>query len=216
MSSWGNNDNAANAPYWAVNSTIINVAETEQWHSAPDATNVAVLYANTSANVWTDRQTVGLFGVDAQEVGALEGSAHRGLHTGWVLRTTGQGGRAGRIQEEVLVAMSSMTLDNDTIAPEITITVQPADATAVEGETESFSVTATRTGTGTIGYQWQIQQEGAGAWADISGATSASYTTGATATGDGAGATDGDKYRVLVSLAGADTKTSDAATLTVA
>ena len=27
MSSWGNNDNAANAPYWAVNSTIMNVAD---------------------------------------------------------------------------------------------------------------------------------------------------------------------------------------------
>ena len=27
MSSWGNNDNAANAPYWAVNSTIVNAAD---------------------------------------------------------------------------------------------------------------------------------------------------------------------------------------------
>ena len=76
MSSWGNNDNAANAPYWAVNSTIMNVAETEQWHSAPNATNVAVLYANTSANLWTDLATVGLFGVDAQVIAGEIGRAH--------------------------------------------------------------------------------------------------------------------------------------------
>ena len=112
MSSWGKYDNAANAPYWAVNSTIMNVLETEQEHATPDATNVAVLYANTTANVWTDRMTVGVFGVDAQEVGALEASAHRGIHTGWILRTVGQGGREGRVQEEVLVAMSNMGTNN--------------------------------------------------------------------------------------------------------
>lgn len=149
-------------------------------------------------------------GINAEEATA------NGLTAGWSLKTTGTGGRSGRVFHEVLVAMGSMTGDNDTIAPEITITVQPSNVSVTAPATATFSVTATRTGTGTIGYQWQIQQEGAGAWADISGATSASYTTGATATGDGAGATDGDKYRVLVSLAGADTKTSDAATLTVA
>lgn len=150
------------------------------------------------------------FGINAEEATA------NGLTAGWNLKTTGTGGRSGRVFHEVLVAMGSMTGDNDTIAPEITITVQPANQSVTAPATATFSVTATRTGTGTLTYQWQIQQEGAGAWADISGATSASYTTGATATGDGAGATDGDKYRVLVSLAGADTKTSDAATLTVA
>jgi hypothetical protein len=48
-------------------------------------------------------------------------------------------------------------------------------------------------------------------WVDIAGATSASFTTGATTVaGD-----NGDKYRVIVSVAGADSKTSTAATLTV-
>ena len=148
-------------------------------------------------------------GINAEEATA------NGLASGWNLKTTGSGGRAGRVFHEVLVAMGVMSGDNDAIAPEITITVQPANQTVAAPATATFSVTATRTGTGTLGYQWQIQQEGAGAWADISGATSASYTTGATATGDGAGATDGDNYRVLVSLAGTDTKTSDAATLIV-
>jgi hypothetical protein len=65
-----------------------------------------------------------------------------------------------------------------------------------------------------LAYQWQIQQEGAGAWANITGATGASYTTGATAIGDGAGATDGDEYRVIISVDNISA-TSDAATLTV-
>jgi hypothetical protein len=144
-----------------------------------------------------------------------EEATANGLTAGWNLKSTGSGGRNGRVFHEVLVAMGSMTGDNDTISPEITITAQPTNQSVTAPATATFSVTATRTGTGSIAYQWQIQQEGAGAWANISGANSASYTTGATATGDGAGATDGDKYRVLVSLAGADTKTSDAATLTV-
>lgn len=144
-------------------------------------------------------------GINPQEAAA------NGLTAGWNLKTVGTGGRAGRVFHEVLVAMSSMTGDNDSISPEITITVQPANATVTEPATATFSVTATRTGTGALTYQWQKQESGAGAWTNISGATSASYTTGATTVADD----NTDKYRVLVSLAGADTKTSNAATLTV-
>lgn len=151
-------------------------------------------------------------GIDVVEAKAPANIA-KGLNTpGWVdykTYTDSQGNTRNKV--EVLVAMSSMTLDNDNIAPEITITVQPADATAVEGETESFSVTATRTGTGTLGYQWQKQEGGAGAWASIVGATSATYTTGALTVADD----NGDKYRVVVSLTGAQSVTSSAATLTV-
>lgn len=148
-------------------------------------------------------------GINTQEATA------NGLTAGWNLKTTGSGGRSGRVFHEVLVAMGSMTGDNDAIAPEITITVQPVSQSVTAPATATFSVTATRTGTGSMSYQWQVQQEGAGSWVNIAQATSASYTTGATATGDGAGATDGDKYRVIVSLDGADSVTSNAATLTV-
>ena len=41
------------------------------------------------------------------ERGYTKGAAH----TGWVLRTVGTGGRAGRVQVETLVAMGSMTGD---------------------------------------------------------------------------------------------------------
>lgn len=136
-----------------------------------------------------------------------------GLNTpGWVQYSTYTDAQGNtRHKSEVLVAISSITGDNDTIAPEITITVQPANATAVEGETESFSVTATRTGAGTLTYQWQKSDDDGATWANIVGAAAASYTTGALTVADD----DGDQYRVIVSLTGAQSVTSTAATLTV-
>jgi len=70
MSSWGNNDNAANAPYWAVNSTIVNAADVKSVAAAPTAANVALLYGNTTSGVYTTNATIGLFLVDAAESGA--------------------------------------------------------------------------------------------------------------------------------------------------
>jgi hypothetical protein len=64
MSSWGNNDNAANAPYWAVNTIINHNAPSA---SAPTAANVALLYGNTQFEAYTQDTTVGLFMVDATE-----------------------------------------------------------------------------------------------------------------------------------------------------
>jgi hypothetical protein len=56
-----------------------------------------------------------LTGETATAVAALSG-ARPAAHAGWVLRTVGTGGRAGRVQEETLVAMGSMTEDaEDTV-----------------------------------------------------------------------------------------------------
>lgn len=151
-------------------------------------------------------------GIDVTEAKAATNIA-KGLNTpGWVQHhtyTDSQGNT--RNKSEVLVALSSLTGDNDTIAPEITIGTQPANASAVEGETESFSVSATRTGSGSLTYQWQKSNDAGATWANIVGATSASYTTGALTVADD----NGDKYRVIVSLTGAESVTSTAATLTV-
>jgi hypothetical protein len=146
-----------------------------------------------------------------------ETANQKATHAGWVLSTTGTGGRSGRVFNETLVAMGSMTGDNDTVDPDpvITIGTQPQNISVIAPATATFTVAATATRGATLSYQWQIQQEGAGAFTNISGATSASYTTGATAIGDGAGATDGDNYRVIVSATGATAVTSNAATLTV-
>ena len=67
MSSWGNNDNAANAPYWAVNSTI---APDNPNRARPTAANVAILYGNTRPDVYTTGKTIGLFLVDSAEIHA--------------------------------------------------------------------------------------------------------------------------------------------------
>ena len=145
-------------------------------------------------------------GIDAVEAAA------NGLTAGWNLKTVGTGGREGRVFHEVLVAMGSMAGDNDTIAPEITITVQPSNATVNEPATATFSVTATRTGSGTLAYQWQkAESTNLASYSNIAGATSASYTTAATAYAND----NGDKFRVVVSLPGAESVGSNAVTLSV-
>lgn len=152
-------------------------------------------------------------GVDRVEAQAAANRA-KGLKTpGWTMYRTYTDAQGNtRNKSEVLVAMAdTLTGDNDTLAPEITISGQPANATVFSGATATFSVTATRTGTGSLTYQWQKQESGAGAWSAINGATSASYTTGALTVA----ADNTDKYRVVVSLAGAESVTSNAATLTV-
>ena len=156
--------------------------------------------------------TVGVSITEAQAAANIA----KGIKTpGWTMYRTYTDAQGNvRNKAEVLVAMNQFAVDgsdNDTLAPEITITVQPTAQTAVEGETATFSVTATRTGTGSLTYQWQKQEGGAGSWANIVDATSASYTTGALTVADD----NTDKYRVVVSLTGADSKTSNAVALTV-
>lgn len=46
-----------------------------------------------------------LTGEAARAAATISGVAHGAAHAGWVLRTVGQGGRAGRVQYETLVAM---------------------------------------------------------------------------------------------------------------
>jgi hypothetical protein len=58
--------------------------------------------------------TVGLFNYTASEMSsghtAADGSTQvkaLGAHQGWILRTTGSGGRANRIQSETLVCLTT-------------------------------------------------------------------------------------------------------------
>jgi hypothetical protein len=141
----------------------------------------------------------------------------KGIKTpGWTLYTTYTDSQGNtRNKAEVLVAMNQFAADgsdNDTIAPEITITVQPTAQTVFSAATATFGpITATRTGTGTITYQWQKQESGTGAWSNINGATATSYTTGVLTVA----ADNTDKYRVIASLTGADSVTSTAVAVTV-
>lgn len=62
-----------------------------------------------------------LTGETATAAAVVGGAANKGVgHAGWVLRTVGSGGRAGRVQYETLVAMGSIGSDaaDDTILPD--------------------------------------------------------------------------------------------------
>ena len=211
-------DNAANVPYWAVNSSIVKNYPT---HAAPNATNAGYLYANTTADVYITDETIGVFGVDAQEVG-VNGKV---AHTGWVLKTTGSGGRAGRIQQEVLVAQSQMIRDGDAqIYANVGITLTSTSANTVVyggGNTASFTVSPTLTGntSATLTYQWQVNS--GGTWGNVSNGTPANTTySGATSatlviTPTWSDA-NGYKYRSIVTAADQGvTATSANSTVTV-
>ena len=222
MSSWGNNDNAANAPYWAVNSTIVNAADVKAVAAAPTAANVALLYANTQSGAYTVGETIGLFGVDAQEA-----TVDKHTHTGWVLRTTGSGGRAGRVQEEVLVALSSMNSDGDAQTyANVTITLTgPSNASVVANagfnNVATFTVSTSLVGntSATLTYQWQY--DNGGTWANIPANTANIQYAGATGATLYARPADnttanGEIYRVIVTAAAQGVSaTSSNATLTI-
>jgi hypothetical protein len=141
-----------------------------------------------------------------------ETANQKATHAGWVLSSTGSGSRSGRVFNETLVAMGSMTGDNDTVDPDpvITIGTQPTNLTVVDGEPAQFTVVATATRGATLSYQWQLSTNGGSTFTNLSSATSATLAFPEVVLAD-----DGNQYRVIVSTTGATSVTSTAATLTV-
>ena len=99
MSLWSTTDANTGAPKFAVAGGL------------GLAQNGDALYANTTANAFKTGLTIGVFGVDETEIALANNKTSKPAHTGWVLRTVGSGGRAGRIQTEVIVA-GGMGADN--------------------------------------------------------------------------------------------------------
>lgn len=177
----GNYDNAANAPYWAVNSAIVK-APPAQLHDAPTAANVAYLYGNTAPNAYITDETIGLFMVDKNEQAVQETLGHPPAHTGWNLKTTGSGGRAGRVTWETLSVVADVKSDNnsdDAVLPDsvITITAQPASVlgpvSAASANTVAYSVTAAITSgaSAALSYVWQTNNNAGGSWSTITNGT---------------------------------------------
>lgn len=176
--------------------------------------------SDTLRNDQTVTDKAATFGVAATEEAVTANKAKGVQHPGWVtVRTYTDAQGRTRYKSETLVAAGSMTGDaaDDATVVDLAITIgtQPLAASVTAPATATFTVVATANTSDPLTYQWEIQQEGTGAWVAITGATSASYTTGATAIGDGAGATDGDKYRVVISVDGVSV-TSNEVALTVA
>ena len=95
MSSWAKTDAFGSAPLWAL----------ARVKKAPISSNMGAaasgkLFNNASANNLISGVTVGLFNIAA-------GERFSGCHQGWVLKTTGTGGRASRVVGETLVCLTS-------------------------------------------------------------------------------------------------------------
>jgi len=187
MSSWGNNDNAANAPYWAVNSTINHTPDVSLKFAQPTAANVALLYGNTTSGVYRSGQTIGLFGVDSQEATATRGVQH----SGWVMKTTGSGGRAGRVQHETLVALSGMSNngtdgDQQVYANVDIIITGPSNGSVVSeaayANVVSFTISTSLTGNTSAALTYQWQYDNAGTWANLPANTIPIQWSGKTST----------------------------------
>jgi len=177
MSSWGNKDNAANAPYWAINSTLVSV-DRQPVGTRPTAANVALLYGNTTPSVYTTGETIGLFLEDAAEEQVQQAGAHKPTHAGWNLKKTGSGGRNGRVQWETLVALANVTTDNnsdDGVLPDAIITIsqpvalQTVKANSMGANTVTLTISGTTVipPTATLTYQWQVNNNTGGTWVNI-------------------------------------------------
>jgi len=210
MAQWGNTDDAANSVLWAAS----------QLNKPANTGNQTALFGNSTADAFITGVTVGQYGVDVNEVTAAraEGAGDRAAHAGWVLRTVGSGGRAGRTQTEVLVAMSTITTGSDAedVVYEdafITITTQPSNATAntTASEEATFTVVAAVAPVGTaLTYAWTYANGDT-----IQAGANVGNTTQATLTVNSAVETANVEYKVTVSATGADDAVSSNAILTI-
>ena len=151
MAQWGNTDDAANSVLWAVS----------QLNKPANTANQTDLFGNTTADAFVTGTTTGQYGVDGAEAQAARAGADaKAAHAGWVLRTEGSGGRAGRVQNEVLVAMSSIGGDaEDTSFADYAVIIgtNPTNKTgsAAGNVSNTFAVAATTTPTGgSLSYLW--------------------------------------------------------------
>jgi len=207
MAQWGNQDASSNAVLWAPTSVKL----------APNTDNRDALFGNTTADAFVTNETVGMFAVDTNEITAEGGKT---AHTGWVLRREGTGGRAGRVQTEVLVAGGIGNDAEDTKYPDyvIRITSQPVSANVYSGnnQTATFTVVgATTPAGGSISYQWQRYITGNTTWINVTNSGAYANATTASLKVSANTGIDGEKFRVRLSVTGADTVTSSNATIVI-
>ncbi len=159
------------------------------------------------------------FGVDTAEMDAERSQGTAPAHAGWILRTEGTGGRAGRVFMETLVAMGSVTGDLEDVKIQdlnIVIGTQPASDSSATGEAVTFSVAATTVPTGgALTFAWSVSADAGATYAAATGGVYSGETTATLAISDNTGL-DGNLYRCAISATGATTVTSTAATLTEA
>ncbi len=121
MPLWTMTDNANGVPL-SVGAQF-NVAPTALNNGSAANSTVGALYGNTTASAYYPGKTTGVFSVNDTEKNAANVSSEAKLitHTGWVIRTVGSGGRAGRVHYETLVAgtPSSNGVSDDLLLPQV-------------------------------------------------------------------------------------------------
>ena len=102
MALWSNTDANTSAPKYVT--SYLKVSQS--------SANVNLAYGNTTTSAFITGA------VDTNEMAntSATNKASHPAHSGWVLRKAGTGGRAGRVQTEVLVAMGSITGDGSASA----------------------------------------------------------------------------------------------------
>lgn len=199
MALWSNTDANTSVPKFAP--SLVSLENTQD--------NSNLLFGNTTADAFVTGETIGVFGVDTNEQQATSNNA--GGHAGWVLRTEGSGGRAGRIHTETLVAMGSMSSDaEDVVYPDYTISItsQPQAANNAAAGSVTFDVTAvTVPAGGSLSYQWSVDEDGSETMVELTGETAATLSLDNIATDN--------LYRVVVSVTGGNDVTSSNAALTI-
>ena len=207
MPLWGNVDNAANSDIAVLAQVNRNISTAQR----------TALYGNLTANVYKTGVTIGQFGVDNDEM-AASSTTSQPQHAGWVLRTEGSGGRAGRVQYETLVAMGSMTGDGeDSVFPDrrIIINTQPTSNTWAGPNTATLIVNASTVPTaGTLAYKCQQRYTGATAWANVRQVGTFTGNSSNTLVIANNQIASGNTFRVLVYVTGANTTISSNAIVT--
>lgn len=211
MPLWGNTDDAANSV----------ISASSQVKRTPNTANQAELFGNTTANAFFSGATIGQFGVDGGEVAAARAAGVKPAHAGWVLRTEGSGGRAGRVQQEVLVAMKTISTDaEDVVYPNFTLLIvgQPQGATADSDadETAVFTVSASSKPAGAdLEYLWQFSVDSGDTFSTTVGVAGFAGQTTDELSVSANTIADGTLVRCVVSANTADSVTSGSAVLTV-
>lgn len=200
MAQWKSADQANGAPIWAA----------AQLKVTPNTGNQTALYGNTTSGGFIAGETIGVYGVSAAEAAAQLGKI---AHSGWVLRKVGSGGRANRIQTEVLVAGGISSDGENTAFPEATITIltQPSSTSANATTTVTFTVVAAVAPvTVSPTYAWTYANgDSLATGANVGNTTQATLTVNTEVQNANA------SFKVRVMATGATNATSSNATLTI-
>ena len=203
MALWGSIDQSNNSPIYT----------SSQFNVTPNTANRDALYVNSTADAFVTNETLGVFGVNDREQAASLGKFP---HTGWIIKTTGSGGRAGRTWYECLVAGGFSVDANVAGTPNntIVISIHPTSKAVNDNLSTSFSVNAvTAPSGGTITYLWQANT-GSG-FANLSNAGVYSNVGTATLSISNVHSLNAVSYRCFLQSTGAANVNSNGATLTV-